>query len=135
MSYEPFASQEDAPARPRRRGRPRKADNAWLYDLRPQLRRREGPSINNEILEDRRQEFAARRRAVLDVHRSDRRSETRESRRARISRVMSSAPNAANLSAASIAAWLKRTYPDFVESDRTLRGDIAALRKAGSVSQ
>jgi hypothetical protein len=117
----------------RRRGRPKCPYRAALEA--GGRRAKDCPSINRELLDAMAAEVAERRRQILRVHRGDRRDEEQIARRAAL------APEVqrhGGMSAASVSAYLLRTWPLGPSmrrpSDRTLREDIRAIRKAGNGS-
>lgn len=126
---------------PRRRGRPpadldaaRWAAALRLHPVRFAGDRARVSAINREVLDARAGEIAAQRRGTLTIHRASRRDEGQLERRALIAVFVAQHPTKS-------ASWLElRIKPRFQQdarldvSSRTLRGDIAAIRKAGSAT-
>lgn len=123
-----------------RRGRrsPDPVVRYWLASLRlrPLPRRAAGArSINADVLVAAFDDAKAVRLATLHRHRGDRRDEDQQARRAFLAPLTAKRPK---MSAQSLAVWLKRSQTFLlvkVASVRTLRGDVAALRKLGSDSR
>ena len=84
-------------------------------------------------LEEKRRAVAEKRRAILHIHRGDRRDEARIARRARIAGLMAIHRE---MSAQSLATWIKRSpaCADITVSLRTLWEDITAIRKHRNAS-
>ena len=125
--------------KPRGRGRPpRDVDSLrWAACLRVHRNRfapygERAHAVNREVLASQIEDLSAQRRATLDAVRSNPRDEDRRHRRGLIAGLVAMHPKK---SAAWIASWIKRTsqkVPELDLSMRTLRGDIAAMRKSGN---
>lgn len=105
--------------------------------------------VTRQFLDGYRWALAQEWRAILNTHRADRRDECQRERRAAIFSIVASRPR---MSASSLAAWLRRIWDgastevlgvagkgwldrdSSAPSERTLRKDIAAIRKAGTPS-